>query len=81
MNEGGWFDSEAIETERHDADAEMAELESVGRAHSAARKAGRCTHGWWQGRQSDGVQTCLHCGAMFQGEAELFAAQRAAVTG
>ena len=57
--EGGWFDTEAIEQERFDADLEMAELEAQGRAYSLRQHqsellrregnlvaaAGKCPHG------------------------------------
>jgi hypothetical protein len=39
---GGWFDQEAIDSERMDADMEMAELEQRGRRHALARC--RCGH-------------------------------------
>jgi hypothetical protein len=43
--EGGWFDDEAIEQERWDADIEMAEMAAVGQRAAALRRAGICTHG------------------------------------
>lgn len=56
--EGGWFDSEAIEAERFDADLEMASLEAEGnrmaarsarsrelRATDKAASAAACPHG------------------------------------
>ncbi len=61
--EGGWFDSEALESERFDADREMASLERQGiRAAAAAKRsaafrsagelvkaADACRHGWGYG--------------------------------
>lgn len=37
-------DVEAIEDQRRDADMQMAEMQRVGNAIDAARKAGHCTH-------------------------------------
>jgi len=61
--EGGWFDPEAIESERLDADMEQAELEREGNlaaralrrmrklraAGKLAEAAAACTHGWTRG--------------------------------
>jgi hypothetical protein len=44
MSYGGWFDSEAIESERVDADREMAEASERARAEYALIRAGKCRH-------------------------------------
>jgi hypothetical protein len=62
---GGWFDEEAIEAERLDADMEMAELQRSARQAEADRKRGRCHHTWTQPTKPgvlSGARTCNHCG-------------------
>ena len=59
-----------------DADLEMAELTASANHHAALRKRGLCTHGWRQGppgpwHKPTTVWTCLHCGKVFQSEAEM----------
>ena len=45
--EGDWFDDEAIQSERFEADIEQAELERDGRVHAKlAGIPGKCLHGW-----------------------------------
>jgi hypothetical protein len=44
MSDGGWFDSEAIESERLDADREMSEAAEAARREHALIKAGKCRH-------------------------------------
>ena len=43
-DEDPWAEHEAMETERMDADLEMAELAAAGNAVAAARRADRCPH-------------------------------------
>lgn len=43
-DEDPWADVEALETERRDADIEMAEMAQAGNAIHAARKRGVCCH-------------------------------------
>jgi hypothetical protein len=58
----------------NDADIEMAELAQLAHTADAARRAGRCPHGGFQGR-ADGSVTCLDCGQEFPSEDELHAAR------
>ena len=64
--ERGWFDQEAIDSERFDADIEQAELERVGRQMAkVAGKPGLCKHGWTgpDDSKKDGTFKCYHnCG-------------------
>lgn len=43
-DEDPWAEHEAMETERLDADLEMAEMAAAGNAVTAARRAGECAH-------------------------------------
>lgn len=51
-----------------DAVFEVRELEEKARRSAAARKRGKCDHGWRQGKPGSGprkpedLETCLHCG-------------------
>ena len=59
MSEGGWFDAEAIEDERRDADMEMVEATREARAIRAQIKAGRCPHKFGgQLRSTDNAALC-----------------------
>jgi len=58
MSEGGWFDSEAIEAERLDADLEQAELERAGARHHRARARSRALRA--QGKLAEAAAACPH---------------------
>lgn len=60
MSEGGWFDSEAIEAERFDADMEMAALEAAGRRASRVRKAAKAL--FIAGDLDGAAKACAHRG-------------------
>jgi hypothetical protein len=58
--EGGWFDSEAIEAERMDADIEMAELEA--RGNSIYRRMKRAKALFVAGDIAAAARACPHQG-------------------
>ena len=85
--EGGWFDAEAIDSERFDADLEMAELEAVGNAISHQRRAGVCVHcsaedyhpSYPERGLQPGQTRCTDgCGRVFNSEDEWWEAHREA---
>lgn len=70
--EGGYFDQEAIDAERFDADMEQAELERRGNRIAELRRKGICVHGWVQGTPGvdNGPVRCLEegCGESWDSE-------------
>jgi len=46
----------------NDADIEQANLEALGNHEARLKKQGKCTHGWRQGPDKDGLTKCLDCG-------------------
>ena len=83
---------EAIEAERFDADLEQYEMERVGAAIAAARRAGRCTHGSAVGYLAKpvyeeqrglrkGQVRCFDCKAVFDSDEEWHAAMEEAIYG
>lgn len=61
-----------------DADFEMRDLQAAAARDARLRKAGRCTHSWYQDPPGPpsaptSVYTCHHCGATFPTEAALMA--------
>jgi hypothetical protein len=88
-----WADVEAQESERFDADIQMAEMAAVGNAIARARKAGRCAH---QGAVSYRAEPCYPeqeglrpgqsrctdgCKAVFGSDDDWYAAMDAALDG
>ena len=90
-----WADVEALENERHEADAQQAEMNRAGNAIARARKAGRCCHqgttGYLPPGQEvypeqkglkPGQQVCNDgCGRVFNSDQEWYAAMDEAVFG
>lgn len=88
-----WADVEALETQRFDADLEMAEMARQGNAIAAARKAGRCAHQSAVGYRNPpvypeqaglkpGQSRCTDgCGTVFASDDDWYAAMDAAVNG
>ena len=60
MSEGGWFDQEAIDAERFDADIEMAEFEAVARRH--ARRGVKMRTLRAAGKFAEAAAVCPHGG-------------------
>lgn len=74
-DEDPWADVEAIEAERADVDAELAEMNAAADALYAAEKRGICPHWSLQGF------TCVRCGRVFGSDGEWAAAQDAIASG
>lgn len=67
-HDGGWHDMEAIESERFEADMQMADFEREGRRLAKIQgKPGLCEHGWsGPSEVKDGTFKCYHnCGKVW----------------